>query len=288
MWYVFAVLQDPGPPFYDGPTPDLFGVVFDALRDIGRVGFLDSDDMAALDEYHPLGRGATLALADLAGVAPGEKVIDVGAGLGGASRVLARYYGATVTALDATPRFNALNEVFCDRSELEDKIRVMRGDARRMPISGPTFDVGWTQALWQDIEDKQRLASELHRVIVPGGRLALFELVTGPGGELHYPLPWADGPEGSFPMSSPEMRKLLFRAEFTEIAWKEGPEVVAAAKEATEGVYGMKAGAGLPGVDLSLVVPNFAQRVANLGRNIEEGRIGVVMGVLRRDSPIAE
>ena len=283
MWYVFPVLQEPGPPFYDGPTPEFFGVVFDALRDIGRVGFLDSDDMARLDEYHPLGRGATLALADLAGVAEGEDVIDVGAGLGGAARVLARYYGAKVTALDATQRFNALNEVFCDRSRLEDKVRIMRGDARRMPISGPTFDVAWTQALWQDIADKERLASELHRVLVPGGRLALFEVVTGSGGEMHYPLPWADAPENSFPISSGEMRKLLFRADFTEIVWKEGPDVVAAAKEAADSVFGMKAGAGLPGVDLSLVVPSWARRVATLGRNVKEDRIGLVLGVLRRD-----
>lgn len=283
MWYPFAVLQEPGPPFYAGDQAELFGLVFDALRNIGRVGFLDSDDTAALDEYHPLGRGATLALADLAEVKAGESVLDVGAGLGGASRVLARYYGAKVTAMDVTTRFNALNEVLCDRSQLEERVRVMRGDARRMPISGPTYDVAWTQALWQDIEEKQRLAAELHRVVVPGGRLALFEIVSGPGGELHYPLPWADSPEASFPISSADMRKILFRAEFTELAWKEGPEVLASAKAATEAVYGAKAGAGLTGVDLRLLMPNLAQRLTTLARNIEEDRIGLVMGVLRRD-----
>lgn len=277
------MLQEPGPPFYEGSQPELFGIVFDALRDIGRQGFLDSDDMAALDEYHPMGRAATLSLADLAQVAAGEKVLDVGAGLGGPSRVLARYYGARVTALDPTLRFNALNRVFCDRSQLEDKVTVMRGDARRMPISGPTFDVAWTQALWQDVDDKERLVSELYRVVVPGGRLAMFELVTGPGGEPHYPLPWADGPEESFPMAAGEMRKLLFRAEFTELVWKEGPDVVAGVKEAVDGVYGMKAGGGLPGVDLSLLMPDFARRVTTLGRNVEEDRIGLVQGVLRRD-----
>jgi ubiquinone/menaquinone biosynthesis C-methylase UbiE len=283
MWYPFRMLQSPGPPFYDGPQAELFGEIFDALRNIGREGFLDSDDTAALDEYHPLGRGATLALAELAGVSDGQEVIDVGAGLGGAARVLARYYGAKVTALDATPRFNALNEVLTDRSRLEDKIRVMRGDARRMPISGPTFDVAWTQALWQDIEDKERLIAELRRIIVPGGRLALFEVVAGPAGEMHYPLPWADGPEESFPIESGEMRKLLFRAEFTEVVWKQGAEVVAAAKEAVDKEYGAKKGEGLKGVDLRLLLPNFAKRVATLGRNVEEGRIDLVMGVLRRD-----
>lgn len=283
MWYVLAVLHEPGPSFYAGDQAELFGVVFDALRDIGRVGFLDSDDMAGLDEYHPLGRGATFALADLAGVKAGEHVLDVGAGLGGAARVLARYYDARVTALDATPRFCQLNRVFCDRSQLEDKIRVMRGDARGMPISGPTFDVVWTQALWQDVEDKERLAGELHRVLLPGGRLALFEVVTRPGGELHYPLPWADSARESFPTSAGEMRKTLFRAEFTELVWKEGADVVADAKAAVERTYGAKAGAGLEGVDLRLLMPDFHRRVATLGRNVEEDRIGLVMGVLRRD-----
>ena len=284
MWYPFPVLQQPGPTFYQGDQAETFGKIFDALRNIGREGFLDSDDMAQLDEYHPLGRAATLALADLARISPGEKVLDVGAGLGGASRVLARYYGASVTAMDTTIRFNALNEVFCDRSQLEDKVSVMRGDARQMPISGPTYDVAWTQALWQDVPEKKHLAAELHRVVVPGGRLALFEIVSGPGGEMHYPLPWADNPTESYPISSAEMRELLFRAEFTELEWKEGPEVLAAAKEAVEGVYGMKAGGGLEGVDLKLIVPGFGKRVTTLARNIEEDRIGLVMGVLRRDN----
>jgi SAM-dependent methyltransferase len=283
MWYALRVLETPGPPFYDGPQAELFGEIFDALRNIGREGFLDSDDTAALDEYHPLGRGATLALAELAGVSEGEDVLDVGAGLGGAGRVLARYYGAKVVAIDATPRYNALNEVLNDRTRLEDRITVKRGDARRMPVAGPTFDVTWTQALWQDIEDKHRLAAELHRVTVPGGRLAIFEVVTGPGGEMHYPLPWADGPEASFPIDAGEMRKLLFRANFTEIEWLQGPEVVAAAKAAVDKEYGAKRGDGLDGVDLGLVVPNFVQRVMTLGRNVEEGRIDLVMGVLRRD-----
>ena len=59
--------------------------------------------------------------------------------------------------------------------------------------------------------------------------------------------------------------------------------MLACAKEAVEGVYGMKAGGGLQGVDLSLIVPRFAHRLATLARNIEEDRIGLVMGVLRRD-----
>ena len=281
MWYAFPVLEQPAPNFYDGP--ELFEPVFDALRNNVRTGGIDSDDLAALDEYHPLGRSATFALADLAGIAEGEQVLDMGAGLGGASRVLARYYGATVTALDATRRFCSINRVFNDRAELDHRIEVVAGDAVQLTYIDRSFDVVWTQALWQDIEDKERLAFQAHRVLRPGGRLALFELVAGPGGELHYPVPWADDPERSFLPTSRDLRRLLFEAGFREKVWREGPEVVSACQEAVAGMYGAKLGGGLPGVDLTLVMPDFHKRAATLGRNVEEDRIGLVQGLLSRD-----
>ena len=281
MWYPFPVLELPAQTFYDGP--ELFEPVFDALRDNIRTGGIDSDDLAALDEYHPLGRSATFALADLAGVAQDEQVLDMGAGLGGASRVLARYYGASVTALDVTRRFCSINRVFNNRAELDHRIEVVTGDAVRLSYIDRSFDVVWTQALWQDIEDKQTLAFQAHRVLKPGGRLALFELVAGPGGELHYPVPWADDPEHSFLPTSRDLRRLLFEAGFREKVWREGPEVVSACREAVAGMYGMKLGGGLPGVDLTLVMPDFHRRAATLGRNVEEGRIDLVQGLLTRD-----
>jgi sarcosine/dimethylglycine N-methyltransferase len=91
------VTSDPALSYYDGP--ELTSKVFEALRQARRpVDRLDPDDLAALDEFHALGRPATLALAELAAIRPGERVLDVGAGIGGPSRVLAGRYGAQVTA----------------------------------------------------------------------------------------------------------------------------------------------------------------------------------------------
>src|SRR3954452_5994363 len=103
--------------YYDGP--DLTPVVLDALAAAGRsVERIDPDDLAQLDEFHALGRPATLALAELAGIAPGEDVLDDGAGIGGPSRVLARHLEARVTALDPTARFSALNRILTERTGL--------------------------------------------------------------------------------------------------------------------------------------------------------------------------
>ena len=143
---------------------------------------LDIDDLAPLDEFHALGRAATLALAELSGLTATDRVLDVGAGIGGPARFLAARYGARVTALDATQRFCAVAELLTRGAGLADRVQVVHGDARRMPFADGEFDLVWTQAMMQNVAEKGQLIAELVRVLAPGGRLALFELVAGPGG----------------------------------------------------------------------------------------------------------
>ena len=159
--------------YYDGP--DITADVLCALEAQGRpVDRIDSDDLAGLDEFHAMGRPATLAQARVAELQPGERVLDVGAGVGGPSRVLARYFGAQVTALDGTERFCELNRTLSERSGLADQVEVINGDARELPFEHESFDLVWSQAVWQNIEDKESVAAEIHRVLRPGGRFALF------------------------------------------------------------------------------------------------------------------
>ena len=109
-------------------------------------------------------------------------MLDVGSGIGGPARFLAARLGAAVTALDATsgsvgsPKCSPVEPVF------KTRVTVVRGDALSLPFADGTFDIVWTQALSQNIFDKRRFISELARVLRPGGRLAMFELVAGPGG----------------------------------------------------------------------------------------------------------
>jgi SAM-dependent methyltransferase len=263
--------------YYDGP--DLVPTVLEALRAAGRsVDRLDPDDLAALDEFHALGRPATLALADLASVQPGERVLDVGAGIGGPSRVLARHYGAEVVALDPTARFCRLNEVICERSSLAERVTVTEGDARDLPFADASFDVVWTQAVLQSVADKARVAHEIRRVLKPGGRLALFEIVAGPGGELHFPVPWADGPEQSFIVSEPQLRGVLADAGFTDSVWNRRPEIQASIQQAVAENDAMASGHA--DVTLALVMPDFAARMAGLARNVQEDRIDMVQAVM--------
>jgi sarcosine/dimethylglycine N-methyltransferase len=257
--------------------------VLDALREAGReVDPLDPDDLAGLDEFHGLGRASTLALAELAGIEEGTRVLDAGAGIGGPARTLARHFGASVTTLDPTHRFCELNEDLTRRSGLSGQVEVVEGDGRAMPFGDAEFELAWTQALWQSVDDKHALARELHRVLEPGGRLAIFEVVTGPaGGELDYPLPWADGPEESFVAAPGELRELLGSAGFEAEQWLEGMDAIGRIGDMAGSSHpGLASGA--EGVTLALVMPNFEERMAGLARNVEAQRIAVLMAVLNR------
>jgi len=79
--------------YYHGPEID--DVLLRALADAELdPRALDIDDLAQLDEFHALGRAATVALADLASVEADQRVLDIGAGLGGPARFLAARRGA--------------------------------------------------------------------------------------------------------------------------------------------------------------------------------------------------
>jgi hypothetical protein len=123
---------------------------------------------------------------------------------------------------------------------------------------------------------------EMHRVLDEGGRLALYEVVSGPaGGDLHYPVPWADGPAESFVISPDELREFAESAGFTLREWLEGPELVSRiGQTASSGRPGMAT--GVDGVTLALVMPNFDERMAGLARNVEQQRIGLVMAVFSK------
>src|SRR5436309_2081203 len=77
-----------------------------ALRDAGKdIDHLTIDDLAPVDELHSRRRLATKELAELLAPKPGEKLLDVGSGLGGPARYLAKICGCRVTGIDLTTEF---------------------------------------------------------------------------------------------------------------------------------------------------------------------------------------
>src|SRR5215207_1666660 len=248
--------------YYEHDRSDPLPVVLDALRETGRdAERVAIDDLAGIDEFHALGRPATMTLAELAGIAAGVDVIDVGAGLGGPARFLAARFGARVTAVEPTARFRDTCAELNRRADLADAIRTVDGTATRLPVADGSMDVAWMQAVAISVADKRAMADELRRVLRPGGRLAFFDSFARGGGDLHYPLPWADGPTESFVVSADELRSVFEAAGFESVVWNEQDGALAeiAQRSFTPTVDPARVG-------LSRLMPNFEQRMGNVGR----------------------
>jgi len=257
----------------EDPTPVVIAALQNAGRDTDRIAI---DDLAGLDGFHALGRPATIALAELAGVEPRSNVIDIGAGIGGPARFLASHLSARVTAVEPTPRFRSSCIELTRRAGLMDSIDVVDGTATKLPVPDASMDVAWMQAVAISVPDKHAMAREIRRVLREGGRLAFFDATSGPGGDPHFPLPWADGPDASFVVPAEELRSTFEAAGLRAEIWND--------QEGALAEIGQRRFA--PTVDptqvgLSLLMPDFDVRMANVARNIGEGRLRLLQAVFR-------
>jgi hypothetical protein len=122
-----------------------------------------------------------------------------------------------------------------------------------------------------DAADKEQFYGEIHRVLRPGGRLALHEIMAGLGGPIHFPVPWARESAISFLHSPEEVRKLLVNTGFQQVAWIDVTDLSLAWLR--ERMTALQAGPPL-GVHLLLGddMPLMFRRVL---QNLEEDRIRI-------------
>src|SRR5262245_16387627 len=175
---------------------------------------LQPSELAMLEDFHRLGRLATAALIDLAQVGAGDRVLDAGTGIGGTARLIAAERGAHVTAVDITAEYCDVARWLNDAVGLGEKISVHTADVTDLPFPDGSFDVVFSQHVQMNVADKNRLYAEAHRLLAPGGHPALWDVTAGPGGPLHFPVPWATSPEHSHLVTPEQLAALLADAGF--------------------------------------------------------------------------
>jgi SAM-dependent methyltransferase len=260
---------------------DLGEVMLAALEKAGKdVNRLTPEDLAPIDQFHIRGRAATLELARAAGLDATKRVLDVGSGVGGTSRCLAKEFGCRVTGIDLTDEYCRAAEMLSARTGLAHLVDFRQGDATELPFDHQTFDVVWTEHVAMNIPDKTRLYKEMHRVLKPGGTLAIYDVLAGPSGPVLFPVPWARTPDTSFLVQPNELRKLLTEAGFTVTDWSDTTE---AARAWFVSLAEKIQKEGFPPLGFHVLLgADFQAMAQNQGRNLQEGRIVLGQVVARK------
>jgi ubiquinone/menaquinone biosynthesis C-methylase UbiE len=154
---------------------------------------------------------------------------------------------------------------------MSDLIEFREGDALHLPFAEGSFDHVWCHAVSMNIPDKKKLASEVARVLRPGGRFSCYEMEQGSGGPLIFPLPWATDSSASFVVTPTEMRRALEDGGLRVVEQTDISELnIQYAKETRA-----RAERGEPPVTANYVVmgADFAERLKNASKCAMEGRV---------------
>lgn len=265
--------------------PDLGTLIEAALRSAGKdLARLTPADLAPIDEFHIRGRAATLELARDASMRSDLQVLDIGSGIGGSCRCLAHEFGCRVTGVDLNEEYCQVATMLSSRVGLAHLVDHRLGDATHLSFAENSFDVVWTEHAAMNIPNKSRLYREMHRVLRPGGTLALYDVFAGSGAPVYLPVPWARSADTSFLVSQAELRRLLRQAGFMIV---ECVDTTDAAQEWVVAMADENRGKGPPALGWHVLLwPDFPIMAYNQRRNLEEGRITVAKMLARKAAPV--
>ncbi len=231
---------------------------------------LTIEDLSVVDEFHIGGRAATDYLIEKMNLSGNEHVLDVGAGIGGAARVIASQTGCHVTGIDLTPEYVAVAQNLTTLTRLEDKVDFKTASALDMPYDDETFDAAVTIHVAMNIADRDGLYKEIARVLKKGAQLCIYDVMKKGDAPLEFPVPWAENQISSHLRSAKQVVAHLQDAGFvvgdvedrTDFAFAYFDRRIAAAtgKPAPLGPH-------------IIMGPSAKQKFINVRANLDAGRI---------------
>lgn len=151
--------------YYDSDDADSFYAIIWGGEDI-HVGLYEHPDEPIAQASR---RTVAHMAARLAGLKPGARVLDLGAGYGGAARYLAREHGAHMTCLNLSEVENARNRTLTAKQGLGGRIDVHHGAFEDLAYPDASFDIVWSQDAFLHSADRARVLAGAARVLRPGG-----------------------------------------------------------------------------------------------------------------------
>jgi ubiquinone/menaquinone biosynthesis C-methylase UbiE len=247
---------------------------------VASIERLAGTDLAALtqeqrddlDQFHGGGSEAVDRLLPSLDLATGMTALDVGSGLGGPARQVARSTGCTVIGVDITPAYVDAAQALTRTAGLSEQVRFWCGDIATFDQTG--FDAAYTMHVQMNVADKKTYFTEIAHRLRPGARFATFEVCLSGAAQPAPPLPWTLDGTDSFLVTADELRDTIQASGFKLLEWVDETAWV---QEWFENL-GRRIASGPPQATLPALLNDGLTRVLNFALAVATGVVTVQRG----------
>ena len=170
-----------------------------------------------VDQFHSGGTDAVARILPGLHLAPAMTVLDVGSGLGGPARQVARAAGCTVVGIDITPAYVDAAQALTSAAGLREQVSFVCSDIAG--FDGGIFDAAYTMHVQMNVADKKTFFAGIAHRLRPGAHFATFEVCRAGELEPALPLPWSMDGTDSFLATAEQLRETIRSSGFELVEW---------------------------------------------------------------------
>ncbi|MEM7534041.1 MAG: methyltransferase domain-containing protein [Chloroflexota bacterium] len=263
-----------------------------AIAKLGKTpDTITLDDLSVVDAFHVGGQPATEHLLAQLNLNEQAHLVEVGCGIGGGARFAVHTYGCRVTGVDLTPEYVEAGNVISRWIGLDHRIELHQGNALSMPFPdagagrhpNSGFDGGFLMHIGMNIADKAALFTEISRVLRPGSRFGVYDIMHIGDGALTYPVPWASEPSMSHLASPKQYQQAMIEAGFIVSAVNNRRAFALASFEQRRKQVAENASPSPLGIHL-LMGDTVSAKVRNMMSAIQSGHVAPVEIIIQKQS----